>query len=190
MARINLLPWREERRQELKKQFLTILVGVIFVGAGSVYVANMVVESETAYQNTRNEFVQAETRKLDEQIKEIAELKKKRASLIERMNVIQDLQGNRPMVVKVFDELARTMPDGVYYASITETGDTITADGVAESNTRISTLMRNLDDSGTFLRPTLSKVVKHAMKAGEQKDESDFQLSFKIEKPKSSDKEG
>ena len=108
MTRINLLPWREERRQELKRQFFIVLAGMIIVGAGAVYLVNMSIEAKIEYQNRRNEFIVQETRKLDNQIKEIQELKKQRASLIDRMRIIQDLQINRPVVVKVFDALART----------------------------------------------------------------------------------
>ena len=193
MARINLLPWREERRQELKKQFVAVLFGVAVMGAGSVYLVNMQVEAEIQYQQARNQFVTDETHKLDAQITEIAELKKKRERLIERMNVIQDLQGNRPLAVHVFDEIARSVPDGTFFNSVAQAGDQLTASGVAESNTRISNLMRNIDNSPSFLKPTLSKVSKHAVSRkgdSDKKDESDFDLSFKIEKPKASGGEG
>ena len=79
---------------------------------------HMNIESQIAYQNQRNQFIQNETKKMEQQIKEIRELKKKRESLIERMKVIQDLQGNRPVVVKIFDEVVRTVPDGVYYKNV------------------------------------------------------------------------
>src|SRR5690606_15683708 len=122
MTKINLLPWREERRQELKRQFFIILAGMILVGAGAVYLVNMQVEAQIENQNRRNDFITQETRKLDAQIKEIAELKKQRASLIERMKIIQDLQGNRPVIVQIFDDVVRTVPDGVYYKKVKATG--------------------------------------------------------------------
>src|SRR5690606_13037211 len=103
-----LLPWREERRQELKRQFFMVLVGVILVGAGAVYLVDMNTKSQIENQTRRNDFVTQETKKLDAQIKEISELKKQRASLVERMKVIQDLQGNRPIIVQIFDEIVRT----------------------------------------------------------------------------------
>jgi type IV pilus assembly protein PilN len=190
MAKINLLPWREERRQELKKQFIAVLVGVAVLGAGTVYLMNMQVEAEIHYQQSRNQFVTEETRKLDAQIAEIAELKKKRERLIERMNVIQDLQGNRPLAVHVFDEIARSVPDGAFYLSVEQKGEALTATGIAESNTRISNLMRNLETSPSFMSPNLSKVAAHAADKNEEKGGSEFNLSFKIEKPKASDGEG
>jgi type IV pilus assembly protein PilN len=179
MTKINLLPWREERRQELKRQFFVILFGVVLVGAGSVYLVEMNVQSEIEYQNQRNQFIQNETKKLEQQIKEISELKKKRASLIERMKVIQDLQGNRPEIVKVFDELARTVPDGVFYKQIKATGDVISMSGYAESNNRVSNLMRNLDASELFNAPNLSKV----QSASKGDSTNEFDLTVKRQKP-------
>lgn len=158
MTKINLLPWREERRQELKQQFFVILFGVLLIGAGSVYLVEMNVQSQIEYQNQRNQFIVGETKKLEQQIKEIEELKKKRESLIERMKVIQDLQGNRPAIVKVFDEMVRTVPDGLYFKRVKSTGDVISMSGFAESNNRVSNLMRNLDASELFEAPNLSKV--------------------------------
>lgn len=190
MAKINLLPWREERRQELKKQFVAVLFGVAVLGAGSVYMMNMQVEAEIQYQQSRNTFVTDETRKLDAQIAEIAELKKKRERLIERMNVIQDLQGNRPLAVHVFDEIARAIPDGAFFTSVEQKGEALMATGIAESNTRISNLMRNLENSPSFASPTLSKVAAHSDKSSDEKTGSEFNLSFQIEKPKASDGEG
>lgn len=193
MAKINLLPWREERRQELKQQFIAVIFGIAIVGAGSVYLMNMQVEAEIGFQQSRNKFVTDETHKLDAQIKEIAELKKKRERLIERMNVIQDLQGNRPLAVHIFDEIAKAVPDGVYYTAVDQKGDSLTAIGLAESNNRISNLMRNLETSPNFASPNLSKVAAHAADKSDKSDDkagSEFNLSFKIEKPKSSDGEG
>lgn len=186
MTKINLLPWREERRQELKRQFLMILGGVIILGAGSIYGVDMGVNAEIEYQNSRNQFVQNETKKLEEKIKKISELKKKRASLVERMNVIQDLQGNRPVVVKIFDEVVRTLPDGVYYRSLKNSGDVLSFIGLAESNNRVSNLMRNLDASELFTAPNLSKV-KSASK-GESNNE--FDLTVKRSKPEAEQEEG
>ena len=178
MTKINLLPWREERRQELKRQFFIVLAGMVLIGAGAVYVVNMNIESQIAYQNQRNQFIQNETKKMEQQIKEIRELKKKRESLIERMKVIQDLQGNRPVVVKIFDEVVRTVPDGVYYKNVKASGDSINIVGFAESNNRVSNLMRNLDSSELFQAPNLSKV----QTSGKEKDSNEFDLSVKRQK--------
>ena len=180
MTKINLLPWREERRQELKQQFFVVLFGVLLIGAGSVYLVDMGVQTRIEYQNQRNQFIVGETKKLEQQIKEIEELKKKRESLIERMKVIQDLQGNRPETVKVFDEMVRTLPDGVYYKRVKATGDTLSMTGLAESNNRVSNLMRNLDASELFEAPNLSKV----QAASKEQSVNEFDLTVKRQKKK------
>ena len=180
MTKINLLPWREERRQELKQQFFVVLFGVLLIGAGSVYLVDMGVQTRIEYQNQRNQFIVGETKKLEQQIKEIEELKKKRESLIERMKVIQDLQGNRPEIVKVFDEMVRTLPDGVYYKRVKATGDTLSMTGLAESNNRVSNLMRNLDASELFEAPNLSKV----QAASKEQSVNEFDLTVKCHNTK------
>lgn len=185
MTKINLLPWREERRQELKRQFFMVLVAMLLLGAGAVYVVNMQVEAQIEQQNRRNEFITQETRKLDAQIKEIAELKKQRTSLIERMKIIQDLQGNRPVIVQIFDDLVRTVPDGVFYRRIKASGDNISITGYAESNNRVSNLMRNLDASPLFQAPNLSKVKTSA----KDKATNEFDLTVRRQKPEE-EKEG
>lgn len=179
MTRINLLPWREERRQELKRQFFMVLVAMLLLGAGAVYLVNVQVEGQIENQNRRNDFITQETKKLDAQIKEIAELKKQRTSLIERMKIIQDLQGNRPVVVQIFDELVRTVPDGVFYKKLKTTGDSISITGYAESNNRVSNLMRNLDSSELFEAPNLSKVKT----AEKDKSANEFDLTVQRQKP-------
>lgn len=181
MTKINLLPWREERRQELKRQFFMILAGMVLVGAGAVYLTDMSVKAQIENQNRRNDFITQETRKLDAQIKEISELKKQRESLIERMKVIQDLQGNRPVIVQIFDEIVRTVPDGVFYRLVKSTGDSISITGYAESNNRVSNLMRNLDASPLLALPVLSKVTK-ATEKGSSKDENEFDLTVQRQK--------
>ena len=158
MTQINLLPWREERRQELKRQFFVVLAGLAMIGAGCVYMVDVSVQSQIQYQDGRNTFVTAETSKLEAQIEEIEELQKKRESLVERMNVIQNLQGNRPVIVHVFEDLARMIPEGVYFGGVEARGSTLTLDGYAEANSRVSNLMRNLDKSDMFRNPNLSSV--------------------------------
>ena len=162
-----------------------VLAGMVFVGAGAVYLVNMEVESQIENQNRRNDFITQETKKLDAQIKEISELKKQRSSLIERMKIIQDLQGNRPIIVQMFDELVRTVPDGVYYKQVKATGDKVSITGFAESNNRVSNLMRNLDASPLFQSPNLSKVKS----ADKDKSTNEFDLTVQRQKPEA-EKEG
>ena len=165
MAKINLLPWREELRKEKQKHFLIGLGGMVVLGALLIFVQDMRLNNAIEIQQSRNQFVQREISVLDGKIKEINELKSKKKELLARMKVIQDLQGNRPVIVRVFDELVRQLPDGVYFTDLSMKGEMISVKGVAESNNRISGLMRQLDESEWFTGPYL-KAVK-ALKSGE-----------------------
>ncbi len=180
MAKINLLPWREERRQELKKEFLTILGAVAVFGVALVVVANMLVGGAVSAQQGRNSYLQKNIDELSKQVEEIKELEKKKRELLDRMKVIQELQGNRPIIVRIFDELVRSIPDGVFYQNLERKGSVITLTGIAESNNRISSLMRNLDKSEWFQEPNLTSVEANP-DYGDQA--SDFGLSFKISTP-------
>lgn len=187
MAKINLLPWREERRQELKKEFLVILGGVAVLGAALWLLANMMVSGAVSGQQDRNNYLQRNIDDLNAQVKEIQELEKKKRELIERMKVIQELQGNRPIIVRIFDEMVRTLPDGVFYSELSRSGATVQLIGVAESNNRISSLMRNLEKSEWFESPALTSVTADEA-FGDQA--SAFGLSFKITTPSSEDDDG
>lgn len=186
MAKINLLPWREERRQELKKEFLVILGGVVVLGFAIVVLGHMYVSGEISGQQSRNAYLQRNIDELSAQVKEIQELEKKKRELIERMKVIQELQGNRPIIVRIFDEMVRTLPDGVFYQKLRRNESKIVLDGVAESNNRISSLMRNLENSDWFADPALTSV-KATPEFGDQA--SSFGMSFKITTP-SQEEEG
>jgi len=158
MARINLRPWREELRQEKQQQFMVTLVGVLVFAFAVLFFWHQYLNGLIDDQTARNRFIQQETDKLKEQIAEIDRLKQERNRLIDRMKVIQELQGNRPVVVKVFDELVQTIPDGVYYQDIQVEGAVLNITGIADSNNRISSLMRNFDDSEWFKDPNLTSV--------------------------------
>lgn len=160
MSRINLLPWRQERRQELKREFIAInvfvaIVAAVIVGAGYTFLSTQISE-----QDERNTYVKAQIDQLDDQIKQIDDLQKRKDELLARMKVIEDLQGRRPGVVHVFDEFVRVLPDGVYFKSLERVGDRFTIHGVAESKNEVSNLMRNLDASPWFKDPQLSSVVE------------------------------
>jgi len=186
MAQINLLPWREERRQELKRDFLVTLALVAVLGAGLVLMADRVVNGQITYQQSRNDYLKENIRELDKQVAEIRELQKRRNQLIDRMRVIQELQGTRPLIVRLLDQLVRTVPDGVFYTKITTKKKRISINGVAESNNRVSSLMRRLDASDWLASPNLDKV-KAATKYGDQANT--FNLTVNVQEPKS-DQEG
>ena len=158
MTRINLLPWREELRQEQKKQF-GIMVGLTMVLAAAIVgLIHMQMAGKIDYQLSRNKFLDTEISKLDEEIKEISELQKVRRNLIERMEIIQDLQGSRPSIVHLFTEIVSTVPNGVYLETMNQTGGNLVVNGEAESNARVSTYMRNLTESEWLKDPNLSVI--------------------------------
>lgn len=158
MARINLRPWREELRAEKQRQFVVMIVGSAIIAAGLTFLWKSDVDRQIAYQQSRNAYIETATRKLDAQVKEIEDLKRRREELLARMQVIQDLQGKRPVIVRVFDELVRTLPDGLYYTSLEKKGDRLLINGMAESNSRVSALMRAFEESDWFANPVLSNV--------------------------------
>ncbi len=159
MAQINLLPWREAHREEKKKQFLTQLAGVCILAVGAAFLWIQSVEGAIANQRSRNNMLQTEIKQLEEKVQEIKNLKKKRRELIDRMKVIQDLEGKRSIIVHYFDEFAKAMPDGVYITSMSKSADNFSLQGVSDSNNRVSTLMRRLDKSEWFADPNLKSVV-------------------------------
>lgn len=181
MARINLLPWREQLREERKQRFLVSLAGVFIVAAGVVFLGDQLLNAAIEHQNARNAFVKKEIAVLDARIKEISELKTRRQQLLERMKIIQDLQGNRPIIGRVFDQLVRTLPDGVYFTSVKMTGKNIAIIGAAESNNRVSNLMRNLDGSDWLASPNLTEV--KAVTAGAVDQANVFQLTVQQTQP-------
>ncbi|MEM7563054.1 MAG: PilN domain-containing protein [Pseudomonadota bacterium] len=157
-TRINLLPWREELRQEQKKQFGVMALLTCVLAAAIVGLFHIQMQAKIDYQNSRNSFLSAEIAKVDEEIKEISELQKVRRSLIERMEVIQDLQGSRPSIVHLFTEIVSTVPNGVYLESLAQTGSNLVINGEAESNARVSTYMRNLSASEWLKDPNLTVI--------------------------------
>jgi type IV pilus assembly protein PilN len=156
ITRINLLPWREELRQEQKKQFALMAVMTCVLAAAIVGLIHFQMQAKIDYQLSRNSFMTNQIAKVDEEIKEISELKKVRRSLIERMEVIQDLQGSRPSIVHLFSEIVASVPNGVYLESLAQTGNNLLINGQAESNARVSTYMRNLSASEWLKEPNLT----------------------------------
>lgn len=181
---INLLPWREERRRQQQQDFLILLGMAVVLGALVWWVWSQAVGSQISAQSARNAYINKELEVLDQQIKEIAELEERREELVARMGVIQDLQNNRPSIVYIFDQLVRTLPDGVYYTSVERKGREFTIAGVAESNTRISALMRNLNDSAWFENPNLKTV--NAL--SENSEANAFQLTVTQQKQEPEEK--
>jgi type IV pilus assembly protein PilN len=191
MARINLLPWREQLREERKQRFLVTLGAVLLASGALVFLGDQYFNSSIENQSARNDFLRKEIAVLDTRIKEISELKTRRQQLLERMKIIQDLQGNRPIIGRVFDQLVRTLPDGVYFSELKMNGNSISIAGAAESNNRVSNLMRNLDASEWLTSPNLTEV--KAVTQGALDQANVFQLTVKQTQPgeeKQDDKKG
>ena len=181
MARINLLPWREERREVRRKRFLLVLVTAMMGAMGAVLVANQVISGAIDRQVVRNDYIGKQIAVVDERITQINDLKAHRQQLIERMRIIRDLQGNRQISGRMFDQLARALPDGVYFTEVKMTGKTLSITGAAQSNSRVSDLMRNLEASDWFDAPSLTEVKTTA--AGQVEPASVFQLTVRQTQP-------
>lgn len=158
MARINLRPWREELRAEKQRQFLVMLAGALIVGAGLVFLWKSHVQGLIEHQQSRNNYIENAMEDLEEKISEIEDLKERREELLSRMQVIQDLQGQRPVIVRAFDQMVQTLPDGLFYTELEKEGEQVSIVGMAESNSRISSLMRNFERSDWFAEPNLTNV--------------------------------
>lgn len=156
MARINLLPWRAELRKQRQKEFNIMLGLAAATGVLISFLIVMYYNGQIEGQNNRNNYLTAQIKLVDEQLKEIEILDKKKAGLLQRKQVIEELQSSRSQMVHLFDELVRTIPDGVKLTSIKQNGVILTLEGRAQSNARVSTYMRNLDASGWMAGPDLS----------------------------------
>ena len=157
MMHINLLPWRERLREVRRREFLTIMMGFVIIAGGLVFLVDRYFNGEITMQQARNVFVRAEITLLDTQVAEINHLRQQKEDIRARMNVITDLQGTRPVIVRIFDEMVRTLPDGIFYEQVQRIEDVIAVEGIAESSARITELMRNLDDSEWFKATDLSE---------------------------------
>jgi type IV pilus assembly protein PilN len=174
MPRINLLPWRAELRQKRKKEFFMALLGAVIVGGALVYLSKLTVQGWTSAQRGRNEILKSEISVLEKQIAEITGLKGQKDRLLARMRVIDQLQRSRPEVVHLFDEIVKAVPEGVNLTDVAQTGARVELRGVAQSSTRVSALMRNIDGSKWMKDPSLD-IVESVAAAGTDKN-SKFKL--------------
>lgn len=180
MARINLLPWRAERRKARQKEFVSMLGLAALGGVLASFLIVSWYNARIGNQNGRNEYLRAEITKVDAQIKEIEELDKKKGKLLARKEVIEQLQANRSQMVHLFDSLVRTIPDGVTLTSIKQEGEILTLGGRSQSNARVSTYMRNLEGSGWMTSPDLNVIEAKAGNAGLPYE---FNLKVKLANP-------
>ncbi|QPG05419.1 PilN domain-containing protein [Salinimonas marina] len=177
MAHINLLPWREQARQQQKQNYLGML-GLVAMIVGLVfYLIGMAIEQQTDHQNMRNSYLQQEIGKLDAQIAKIQKIKESKNAIEQRMALIGQLQISRNVAPKVFDELARIVPAGVTFKTLNRTGNLITIEGISDSNNRLSDFMRRLERSEVFSAGDLSSIVADTTAADAM---SGFKLTFFI----------
>lgn len=158
MTNINLLPWREELREERKKQFIAMLATSVVSAILLMVLVHFIVSSKISAQDKRNRYLKNEIVQFDKEIKKIEALKKMKAMLVARMEIIQELQSNRPQIVHLFDQVVRVLPEGVHLSQIMRNGDRLTLIGKAESNTNVSDLMRNISSSAWLKQPSLHEI--------------------------------
>lgn len=158
MAKINLLPWREELRRERQKQFMGMLGLAVAAAVLAMFFVYSTYDSWINEQNDRNNILQSEISGLDKQIAEIKELEAKKKELVTRIEIIQNLQQSRPLIVRLFDTLVRTIPDGVYLTELTRSNTSLGIKGKTESNNRVSKFMRNIEESQWLNGPVLESI--------------------------------
>lgn len=156
--RINLLPHRELKRAARRRQFNFMLAAALISGTAVAILGHTVIAARQSNQDARNQYLQNEIVKLDKQIGKINEIKQQTQNLLERKQVVETLQSNRTEVVHLFDEMIRRLPEGLYLKSFKQEGSTITIDGYTQSSARVSSLMRNLDDSPWLEQPNLVEI--------------------------------
>jgi type IV pilus assembly protein PilN len=155
MPRINLIPWREAERKRKRQEFGVGAVGALVVAGAIAFLVNLQMQSAINGQNERNQYLKSEISNLDKQIAEILELDAQKQRLLARTQVIEQLERSRPEIVHVFDQLARTLPDGVHLTSVKQTSRKIQLRGRAQSSTRVASYMRNIDGSEWLAEPAL-----------------------------------
>ena len=179
MMRINLLPHRAEKRHARQVQFIALSVISVVLGGLLVGFVQVAISTQIAYQERRNTYLKQETAILDKQIAEIKKLREQTQSLLARKNVVESLQSTRSDVVHLLDQMLRILPDGVYLKSLKQTDNRIDMDGYSQSNARISTLMRAIEDSPWLDTPLLVEI--HAVSVGGTRV-SEFKLNFNLSK--------
>lgn len=181
MTRINLLPWRETYRREKNNEFLAVMGICMLLAAGVGFGGYKYAEDKVKFQSKRNQRLETEITLLQEELREIKTLEETKNNLLARMEIIQQLQGQRPLIVHTFHEVATRIPDGVFLTSLKQVSDKqLTVEGRAESNARVSALMRRLDNSDYFSNPRLEVI-----EADKVKGISTFKLNMTQDTPKS-----
>ncbi|MBS0557554.1 MAG: PilN domain-containing protein [Proteobacteria bacterium] len=186
MAKINLLPWRDELRAQRQREFYVMLAGAAIAAVFAVFVWWYWMGMRLDNQDARNAYLKDQIHQLDGKLTEIKQLESTKSKLLARKEIIEKLQASRSQMVHLFDELVKTIPDGVRLLDLKQNGDALTLDGVAQSNASVATYMRNLDASPWLTHPDL---VKTEAKKDDKRERFDFGLTVKLTNPDEKAKE-
>jgi type IV pilus assembly protein PilN len=177
MAKINLLPWREEKRKQREKNFYTGLIFSVLSAVAIVFAASVQIDTMIDYQKSRNNYLKTEIKQVEKSIAEIKDLQKKKKSLLERMKVIQKFQTNRSDSVRLLDEIAKVLPEGLHLTAYKQDNKKQDFKGVAQSNARVSAFMRNIARSEWLEKPDLNVIKAKGKVKGDRYKYSTFELT-------------
>ena len=180
MARINLLPWREEARRERQRQFLYSLMGTLVLGAILVLLVGLYFDQQISGQEARNQQIQVEINRLNQRIARIKELEATRNRLLSRKQIIESLQASRSLTVELLDKLAKTIPVGITLTSVRQQGLNLTLLGTSQSNARVSAYLQSLDKMDLFVRPEL-QFVRAAEKPASRTEPYEFAIRVRLD---------
>jgi type IV pilus assembly protein PilN len=179
MARINLLPWREEARRERQRQFLYSLMGTLVLGAIVVLMVGLFYDQRISHQESRNQQIQVEINRLEQRIARIKELENTRDRLLSRKQIIESLQASRSLTVELLDKLAKTIPVGITLTNVRQQGTRLTLLGTSQSNARVSAYLQSLEEMDLFVRPEL-QYVRAAQAPATRVESYEFAISVRL----------
>lgn len=188
MARINLLPWREEARRERQRQFLYSLMATLVLGAVLVLIVGMFYDQQISDQEARNQRIQVEINRLEQRIQRIAELEETRARLVARKQIIESLQASRSLTVELLDKLAKTIPVGVTLTDVRQQGLVLTLNGTSQSNARVSAYLQSLEGMDLFKDPEL-QYVRAAQNPPDRYETYEFAIRVRLDNTRGADEE-
>ena len=187
MARINLLPWREEARRERQRQFLYSLMATLVMGAILVLIVGLFFDQKISDQEARNQRITQEIQRLDQRIARISELENTRNRLISRKQIIESLQASRSLTVELLDKMAKTIPTGVTLTNVRQQGKVLTLLGTSQSNAKVSAYLQSLEGMDLFVKPELQYVRKQANPANRVED---YEFAIRVALDNTKDEEG
>lgn len=189
MARINLLPWREEARRERQRQFMYSLVGTLVLGAIIVLIVGVVFDQKISDQEARNQRIQTEITRLEQRIRRISQLEETRARLVARKQIIESLQAGRSLTVELLDKLAKTIPAGVTLTNVRQQGQNLTLLGTSASNAMVSEYLQNLENMDLFLNPELI-YVRVFQQAASRVERYEFSIRVRLDNNRGAKEDG